>query len=271
MPVLQVGDAELIYEERGPKDGPAVVLLHGTLMDHTMFAAQVEAFAGSHRVVAYDHRGRGTAGSRAPFTLLDLVEDLRQVMDALGIDRAVVGGMSMGGFTALRFAVRYPERLSALVLIDTAAVPHSPEGLAQIEGMLAFAHMQGMTPLVEPVADMLFGATTRRESPDLVRAWQERWMIMDLGGITNEVNSWLRREDFTPCLAEIRVPALVLHGAEDVSLDSALGRALAQGLPAGEFVEIPRAGHTSNVEQPAAVNQAISGFLDRLRQTPVAA
>src|SRR5258708_5014854 len=112
------------YDEAGR--GPAIVFSHGTMMDRSMFRPQLDALSRSFRVIAFDHRAR-TANWRGPYSLDDLASDCLALLDALGIERCVLGGMSMGGFMALRLALRHPERLNAMILIDSmASAPLSP-------------------------------------------------------------------------------------------------------------------------------------------------
>src|SRR5579871_554502 len=157
------------FDERG--SGPAVLFGHGTMMDRSMFAPQLEGLADRYRVIAFDHRAR-TGAWEGPYGLDELADDVVALLDSLAIERCVLGGMSMGGFMALRFALRHQERLDGLVLIDTlAAAPRSPH-----EEL--FASLKDGGPLSEHVvewhADIVFGETTKRERPELVEHWRER-------------------------------------------------------------------------------------------------
>lgn len=242
--------------------GPALVLSHGTLMDHTMFAAQLEALSDRHRVVAFDHRAR-TERWEGPYSLDDLADDCVRLLDELGIERCVLGGMSMGGFMAIPLALRHPDRLDGLALIATMAAAYPPGEVAEIEAMLA--RLRERDTVSREIAawerDLVMGATTRRERPELVEAWMRRWTIRGARAVDWEFRSWMHKPDMTARLAEIEVPALVLHGTEDVVLPIERARAMADALPNARMVEIERAGHTLTVEAPDAVNAALAGFL----------
>lgn len=243
--------------------GPALVLSHGTLMDRTMFRPQLDALADDYRVVAYDSRAR-TDNWQGTYDLEDLTEDCLAVLDALDVDSCVLGGMSMGGFVALRFALAHPERVDGLVLVDSMAEPHPDGDRERYADMVDRTKEAGDVPpdLAEVVAHLLFGSTTNEERPDLVEAWQSRWLTYPGEAVHDEVHSWLDRPDVSDRLAEIEVPALVVHGEEDLSIDPEYGEAMADALPDGRFVSVPEAGHSSNLEQPAVVNDAIREFLE---------
>ncbi|WP_323676465.1 alpha/beta hydrolase [Halorubellus sp. PRR65] len=255
--------ADTVATDRG--DGPPVVLAHGTLMDRTMFDPQVDALADDHRVVAYDLRAR-TDRYADSYDLYDLADDCAALMDAKGIDSCVLGGMSMGGFMALRFAERYPERVDGLVLVSTTAGPHGEEETARYEEMIATARDADAVPehLADVIKHILFGATTNEERSALVDAWVDRWLTYPGEGVYQEVRSWLHRPDFTEQLAGVDVPALVVHGEEDVALEPERSEPLAEALDARR-VTVPGAGHSVNLERPAPVNDAVREFLADVR------
>lgn len=253
---------ETVATDRG--DGPPLVLSHGTLMDRTMFAPQVAAFSDDYRVVAYDSRAR-TDRYAGPYDLYDLADDCAALMDAKGIDSTVLGGMSMGGFMALRFAERYPERLEGLVFVDSTAGPHAEHEIEQYGEMIETTREAGEVPeqLAGVVKQLLFGATTNREDPELVEDWVDRWLTYPGEAVYHEVDSWLERPDFTDELDDIDVPALVVHGEEDVALEPDRADSLVERLDASR-ASIPEAGHSSNLEQPDPVNEAIRSFLEEV-------
>jgi pimeloyl-ACP methyl ester carboxylesterase len=255
--------SRLQYTDRGA--GPVVLLSHGTLMDRTMFDEQVAALEDAYRVVAFDHRAR-TDRWRGDYDLDDLADDCVALMDELGVGRCVLGGMSMGGFMALPLALRHPERLDGLILISSKAEAYSAADLADIDAHLDQLDRDG--EVTEELAawerDLVMGETTRRERPELVRYWMDRWKTRPAGAVAGEFRSWMHKPDMTPRLAEIELPTLVVHGTEDAVLPIETGRAMADALPNARFVAIERAGHTSTVEQPEAVSAAMREFLDEL-------
>lgn len=241
--------------------GPPVVFAHGTLMDRTMFDPQLDALAANYRCIAYDLRGR-TDRYADEYDLTDLAADYVALLDGLGIESAVLVGMSMGGFTALRAAERHPDRVEGIVLIDSDVGTHSEADREQYGALITELKAQGYATesAIEVATDRLFGETTRAERPALVDAWARTWASYPGLAIHNEIASWLHREDFTDRAADLEPPALVTHGTEDVSIAMAKAEATADALNA-ELVEIPAAGHSSNLENPAATNEALRAFL----------
>jgi pimeloyl-ACP methyl ester carboxylesterase len=243
-------------------EGPVVVLTHGTLMDYTMFAPQIEALEDRYRIIAYNHRGR-THRWAETYDLGDLANDCRQVLDERGIDRCVLGGMSMGGFMAFEFARMWPERLHGLILIDTKAAPFDREQRKSVLRDYGKADVDGLLPheVAAVAVARCFGATTIERNPKLVDHWIARWRKLPARSVYNEVQSWVGKADNRPDLADIDVPVLILHGEEDSIFPASIAEELEAGIPDARLVVIPLAGHTANLEQPEVSNEAILGFL----------
>ncbi len=255
--------AHSVTDERG--DGPAVVFAHGTLMDRTMFAPQLEALSDDYRCLAYDLRAR-TDRYADEYDLWTLADDCAAVLDAHDIDSCVLAGMSMGGFMALRFADRYPERVDGLVLVDSQATAHSEADQQQYGEMIEQTRAAGQVPtdLADVVKQLLFGQTTIAERPDLVEAWVDRWLTYPGEAVYQETSSWLHRPDFTDEAGDIEVPTLAVHGEEDVSIEMAEAEATVDAMPNARLEPIPEAGHSSNLENPEAANAAIREFLEEV-------
>ena len=242
-------------------DGPAVLFSHGTLMDRTMFDPQLDALRDGYRCIAYDSRAR-TDWYAEPYDLDDLADDCAAVMDFYGLDSATLVGMSMGGFMGLRFALRYPDRLDALVLVDSMAGPH-PEAEQQqygdmIDGLRDVGHVT--EALAEASKHFLFGQTTIEET-DLADRWARRWLTYPAAAVVNEVESWRTRPGVEDRLDEIDVPVLVVHGEEDASLEPERTDSVVENVADARRELVPEAGHSSNLERPEPVNDALRSFL----------
>jgi pimeloyl-ACP methyl ester carboxylesterase len=259
MPYAEVNGQRLYYEDSGGSGLP-LVLAHGLLMDCEMFAPQVAALRGRHRVVTWDERGHGrTETTHEDFSYWDSAEDLAGLLDCLGIDRAVVGGMSQGGFVSLRFALRYPERVLGLVLIDTQAGLERPDADSRYGAMVDIWSSQGPTDVM---LDLVAAAIIGPDWPD-TPAWAAKWRVRP--SISQIFRTLTTRDDITHRLEEIHAPALVIHGEEDVAIDLPRAEAVAAGLPnARPLVRIPGAGHAANLTHPEPVNAAIAKFLEQL-------
>jgi pimeloyl-ACP methyl ester carboxylesterase len=260
MTYADVNGQRLYYEDTGG-DGPAVVLSHGFLMDHEMFAPQVTALAPEYRVVTWDQRGFGdTEFDGKPFTYWDSARDCLGLLDHLGIERAVLGGMSQGGYLSLRAALLAPERVRALVLIDTQAQLEDAEKLPVYQGMLeAWAQGPG-DELVEIVANLLLA------DPALSRRWIAKWQARPPELIVEPSRCLLEREDdVSGRLAEIACPAVLFHGTDDMAITMASAEHLAAGLPGCDgVVRVHGAAHASNLTHPEQVNPTLLAFLRKL-------
>ena len=261
MPVAEVGGQRLYYEDTGGAGLP-LVLSHGFLMDAEMFEPQVLALGGRHRVITWDQRGHGrTESTIDPFTYWDSADDLVGLLDHLGVEQAVIGGMSQGGFIALRFALSHSGRTAALVLIDTQAGQEDPEKAGQYDLMHDVWVTSGPSDqLVEVVASIIIG-NQRPESP----AWIAKWKDRDPASMTRIYRTLIDRDDVTGRLGDISAPALVIHGTDDVAIDLSIAEQLCERLPGCKsVVQIEGAGHASSLTHPQPVNTAIEDFLTSL-------
>ncbi len=261
MPLHQINGQWIHYEDTGA-DGFPVVFAHGLLMDLEMFAPQVEARVPGCRIITLDARCHGqTETTDDPFTYWDLADDLRGLLDHLGIEQAAVGGMSQGGFVALRFALRYPERLAALMLIDTQAGIEDPDKVATYEVMLDVWETEGLNDqLAETVAAIILG----NEWPGRA-AWIAKWRQMPRSLLRRSFQTLVGREDIHGRLGEIKAPALVIHGIADAAIDVELAQRLCSELAdCRGLVLVEGAGHASNLTHPYEVNIALKQFLGDL-------
>ena len=256
------------YHERHFEKGAglAVVFSHGTLMDATMFDPQLDHLAErGYRAIAYN--SRVLTGEPAPHTLGDLVEDCRALLDDLGIAKCALAGMSVGGFMALEFALVYPERLSGLIVIAATSKGYTAEEREAYHRQFDKLDVDGMVPrpFAEWVAPFCFGETTLKRNKALVDHWVERWSTtMPARAAHFQGGSWIDKEDITARLAAVRLPALVVHGEEDVPIPIDRAQAVADALPDATFARVAQAGHSVNLESPEFVNAAIARYLGRL-------
>ena len=259
MPYADVNGQRIWFEDSGGA-GPTVVLAHGLLMDHTMFEPQVEALAGEFRSITWDERAHGrTEWDGRPFTYWDSAADCIGLLDHLGLERAVIGGMSQGGFLSLRAALGHPGRVAGLVLISTQAGVDDAETLARYQGMCeAWIAMGAPDPLMQQVAGMILGA------PEHWEPWVTRFRAMPAERLRGAIACLLERDDITARVPEIRCPAIVFHGTADVAIALARGEALAALLPGCEaLVRVEGAAHASNLTHAAQVNPALREFVRR--------
>ena len=264
MPVTAANGIEINYTDSGG-EGPAVVFSHGYLMDHTMFGRQVTALAPEYRVITWDQRGHGGTRATGAFTYWDSAADVLALLDHLGIERAVLAGMSQGGFLSLRAALTVPDRVRALVLIDSQAGQEDPANAPGYEHMHQAWLDNGPGPVQEVVASIILG-------PGQWEGWYAKWNEQyaqwapdDLGQLTWPFRCLMDRDDMTGRLAEITCPTLIVHGTADAAIPPARAEAARDGLGGPvTFIVVEGAAHASNVTHPDEVNQAILGFLSGL-------
>ncbi len=250
------------YEDSGG-DGPVVLFSHGFLMDHTMFDAQVEALAADYRCIRWDERGFGDTPAPGPFTYWDSAADAMGLLDHLGIETAVLVGMSQGGYLSLRATLGNPDRARALVMIDSMAGVDGPESLEGYRGMLG-ALTSGDTEVIDQVLTGVAGLILGE--PDLTATWMPKWkqLVADTD-ITIAGGALLDRDDVTDRLGEIACPVLVVHGTEDQAITMDQARVVADGVQdCRGFVEVPGAAHAANLSHPQVVNPPLAAFLASL-------
>jgi 3-oxoadipate enol-lactonase len=253
---------EIAYEVAGA--GPAVLLLHAFPLGLSMWDAQAEALAATRRVVRFDARGFGGSGvGDGPLTMERIADDGAALLDHLGIEKAVVGGCSMGGYAAFAFVRRHPQRLAGLVLQDTRAGADTAEAKANRAALAAKVLAEGASAAVEAFLPKLVGETTHRERPDVVAGLRERILATAPRGIANALHGLAARADSRETLPTIAVPTLVLVGAEDALTPPAEAATMAAAIPRARLDVIPRAGHLANLESPAVVNAALLAYLAR--------
>ena len=248
------------YDVRG--EGPALVLLHAFPLGSFMWDPQCETLSAARRVVRFDARGFGESDlADGPLTMERIADDAAALMDALSIERAVVGGCSMGGYAALAFVRRHPQRLLGVVLQDTRAGADTAEAKAGRAALAEKVLAEGPEAAVAAFLPKLVGETTHRERPDLVASLRARILATPPPAIASALHGLAARADSRETLPTIAVPTLVMVGAEDALTPPAEAALLAAAIPRARFDVIPGAGHLANLENPAAVNAALGAFL----------
>lgn len=269
MPTLETNDIKTYYERKGA--GTPIVFIHGGWMDHRLWEPQLEAFVDEYEVITYDIRGHGRTGGSAEkrYTIELFAADLLALIEGLDLDRPIVCGLSLGGMIAQTYAARYPEKLRALILADTAVSARLT--LSDTVQTLLFPKwaMTATVRLLGPKrwVDIAFrlATLTRGESwfgrdehvQSYVRERMAAFTIEEYNKILGAIYDF-RMVD----LRAIQVPTLVLNG--EFESDSVFRHAetLERRIPDVEAFVISDAGHTSNMENPDGFNEAIDRFLE---------
>jgi 3-oxoadipate enol-lactonase len=234
------------------------VLLHPFPFARGIWAGLTDVLAARHRVIAVDARGFGESplGDHG-YTMDDLADDLAALLGELGVARAAVLGMSMGGYAALAFAVRHPARLAALVLCDTRAGADSAETRKARDGAIGRIKATGSEPYLDGSLARLLSPEAPAALVSFLRARAETRAASLIAGI----EALRDRPDRTGQLDAIRVPTLVLRGSGDQVTPADDMQRLAGAIAGATFVTIPGAGHLSHIEAPQAFEQALTPFL----------
>ncbi len=255
------------YLEATPQPGSrprgTVVLLHAFPLNARMWGFQFEPLAvEGWRVIAPHMRGVDGGTTDPPTTGIDdYAADVVDLMDALHIEDAVIGGCSMGGYLALALMRLAPNYFRGLLLVDTRAQADAPEALDGRMKLLKMAEEQGPAAVLTDMEPKLLGETTRRDRPDVVTHLRDIAMRNSNASVAGMVRALMSRKDSTPLLAGIRIPTLIVVGEEDTITPPPLSQQMHAAI-AGSILELmPRVGHLPNLEDPAAFNRVLTQFL----------
>jgi len=267
------GTPSLHYTVREPRhrtpagaSRPTVVLSHALGCDLSMWDALANALAADHRVVAYDHRGHGDSEvPPGPYGLADLADDAERLLAELegeARQSVVWVGLSLGGMVGQELALRHPRRLRALVLANTTG-SFGEEGRAQWRQRIATIEQGGLEAVVDATLQRWFGPATHATHPALVARFRRRVLSTPLAGYL-AASQAVMNIDTLGRLPQLRLPTLVIAGASDAGTPPAMAQAIAQAVPDAQLVVLQGAAHLSVLEQPAAFEAALRGFLARL-------
>ena len=253
---------EIGYDDVGT--GMPVAFVHGFPHNRTLWAPQVSALVDRARCIALDLRGFGESSKNGPFSIDQFADDLAMLLRTLGIERAVVAGLSMGGYIAFAFWRRHREMVRALVLADTRAGVDSEETRAKRIALIELARARGSGAVADGQVVGMIGKSTRDKRPALIDDVHRMMGSSSVEGIRGALEAMLGRADSTPTLSTIDVPTLVVVGAEDVLTPVREAEILHDAIRGSRLEVIEQAGHVSNLERPAAFNHVLSEVLAAL-------
>ena len=252
-------DAEICYEVLG--NGPPVVLLHPFPANHQLWLPAANSLVARYQVIIPDLRGHGESGiGDGPATMRKHAADIARVMDDAEVGRAVMAGVSIGGYAIFEFWRRYRGRVAALALFNTKASADAPEARAARLKTAAEVLESGVRPFVEGMLPKLIGETTRRARPDLVDAARAMMMKMSPEDVSLVQKGMAERPDSTGDLKTINVPVLIVTGDEDLLTGQAEAEVMRQNISGSQMRVIGKAGHYSVWEQPEEVGEDCGNF-----------
>lgn len=262
MPILDIDGGALYYEDTGGSGIP-IVFSHGLLWSGRMYAAQVEHLRGRYRCITYDHRGQGKSPpSSTPYDMETLYGDAAALIERLSAKPCHFVGLSMGGFVGMRLAARRPELVRSLVLIGTAADREPIWNLPKYRLMSLLTRFVGYGPLLRPIMKIMFGTAFRTDPARAAvrRRLEEQLLALPAEPTRAALEAVITRRAVEDELSRIRVPTLILHGTADTAVVPRRAQSLMQHISGARFVDIPRAGHSSTLEEPDAINAALDDF-----------
>jgi len=266
MPRLTANGCDLYYEDTG-SGRESIVFAHGLLWSGRMYDDQVAALKGRLRCITFDFRGQGQSQiTKSGYDMDDLTLDAGGLIERLGVAPCHFVGLSMGGFVGMRLAARRPELLRSLILLETSADPE-PEANVPRYRLLSFvARWLSMRLVAGKVMPIMFG---RKFLTDPARSaqrdeWRGRLLANDKVGTSRATGGVISRKSIHEEIRKIQVPTLILCGDQDVATPPAKAKRIKAQIANSRLVVIPGAGHSSTIEEPAAVNAAILGFLDEV-------
>ncbi len=266
MPHLQINGANIYYEEYGAGQ-ETIVFSHGLLWSGLMFYDQIAALKNQYRCITFDFRGQGQSEvTQSGYDIESLYADAVALIEVLGCSPCHFVGLSMGGFVGLRVAIRRPDLLKSLILIETSSDPEPKENIGRYRILNFVARWIGLRAVADRVMEIMFGQKFLNdpERVHLKREWKERMVANHRIGITRAVSGVITRDGVTEQLDKIGVPTLIIVGDQDVATVPAKAELIHAGIPNSKLVVIPGAGHTSTVEEPVAVTAAMAEFLTSL-------
>jgi len=259
-------DAEISYDIAG--SGPPVILLHPTPGDHEFFPPVSRFLSSRYRLIIPDLRGHGESTlGEGPATMQKHALDVMRVMDAAGIARAPLLGVSIGGRIIFEFWRRFRDRVSALILCNTEARADTPEARANRFRIAEDVVQRGTEPFFESMIPKLLGETTRRSRPDLVEGALRMARKMSAEDVAAVQRGMAERPDSIPTLKTITVPTLIITGDEDVLTGIPDAELMKQNIPGSQMKIVAKAGHFSPWEQPDEVGKLLRQFLDSISPT----
>jgi pimeloyl-ACP methyl ester carboxylesterase len=249
------------YLESGA--GWPLVLLHAFPLSAEMWRPQLEHAPRGWRLIAPDIRGFGAS----PFdtasvpTMDEYAADVVALLDHLELERAVIGGLSMGGYITFALLRLAPERFSGVLLADTRPQVDSAEARESRRALSELVRTAGPSAVADQMIPGLLGETTRRARPEVEREVRRLIVANEAEGIDGAIHAMLHRADSTGGLARITMPTLVITGEEDVLIPVRDAEALHRAIPRSQLVVLPRAGHLANIESPDDFSEALQNFL----------
>lgn len=260
-----LNDVAINYTERGMPQGLPVVFIHGFPFNHEMWKPQINIMPNNIYVIAYDVRGHGLSDAGdGQFTLELFVDDLIALLDHLHIEKAVLCGLSMGGYIALRTFERHPDRVCGLILSDTKSEPDSDTAKIKRAGTIKAVKAAGVRAFAEDFVKAIFWEKTFERNPSIITFIKNIICENSSKGICGTLLALASRTDTTAALASIHIPTCIIVGEHDTLTPPSDAQTMHTRITGSELHILPQAAHMSNLENTQDFNERIIPFLKKL-------
>jgi len=264
---IKINGFGIDYNMAGPPAAIPVVLIHGFPFSKEMWKPQIEVLIKEYCVVSYDLRGHGSSDiGNAQYTIEYCVDDFIGLLDILKISKAIVVGLSMGGYIALRAIERNPERFMGLVLCNTRSESDSNEAKIKRVIQAKSAKMYGINKFANHFLSTVFYENTIKKNPEVVRLIREIIENTSPIAVAGTLIALAARTDTTASLPNIKVPTLIMVGQFDELTPPALSKSMKEKITNSEMHIIPDAAHLSNLENSEEFNRHLLEFLNKIKR-----
>nr|WP_317198577.1 alpha/beta hydrolase [uncultured Psychrobacter sp.] len=266
MPFIKINNTNIYYEDSAPDDQqkPVMLFAHGLLWNTRLFENQVEHFKDDYRCIAFDFRGQGQSQiTKDGYDMDTLAGDAIELLNILNVDSCHYVGLSMGGFVGQRVAIKLPDLLNTLTLIDTSADAEDPDNIPGYKKLVTAIRFLGMKRVSKKVMPIMFGTTFLNDKAQ--KTARKEWLSMlqsnRKSGVVKATTGVIERQGIYDQLGSITTPTLIIVGDEDVATPYSKAERMHFAIKGSKLAVIKGSGHTSTVEAPDAVNKVMSKFL----------
>jgi 3-oxoadipate enol-lactonase len=264
---VNIDDLVVNYDDNGPVFAPAVLFIHGTPFNKSMWDLQSEALKSNYRVIGFDLRGHGNTKGAAPELSIDVfTEDLIRFMDALDLEKVIVCGHGLGGYIALDAIDKYPERFNAMVLAGVQCMQDSEETREARNNFIKVLEEGGAEKFADEIMRDLFAPTSFVTRKEEVRSVRKMISETSAESIVRTLNGLSQRRESCSNLWSLRVPVLLLAGREDTMTPADVAKFMRDNITGSVLHEIDYAGHMCNLENTHEFNQLLKAFIDKVCQ-----
>jgi len=258
---ITVNDLTVSYNDEGESGAPVIIFIHGFPFNKSMWDKQFKALKENYRVIAYDVRGHGNSDAgKGDFSIELFANDLLSFMDALKIDKAMLCGLSMGGYIALNAVENYPDRFDALILSDTTCVADTPEAKEKRLKAIESIKKSGVEKYAEESIKNLFAPESLSTKKEEIAAVREMIVNTSKQSLYKTLQAFYKRKETCSKLHDINVPVLIVVGKEDKITPPEAAQMMHEKIEDSILYIIEHAGHLSNIENPFDFNNKLEEF-----------